>query len=75
MRSTETERTGRVEPSTWVGLALAVLAIAFVVQNRGEVRIELFWLSVGAPMWLVLLLIFLVGWAVGALVRRRRARR
>ncbi len=75
MRNAETQRTGRVEPSTWVGLALAVLAIAFVVQNRGEVRIELFWLNVGAPMWLVLLLIFLVGWAVGGLVRRRRSRR
>lgn len=75
MSRSGTERTGSVAPSTWVGLALAVLAIAFVVQNQASVRIQLFWLSVGAPMWLVLLAIFLVGWAVGGLVRRRRTRR
>lgn len=75
MNGEDTKRTRAVEPSTWVGVALAVVAIAFVVQNRTTVTIQLFWLSLGAPMWLVLLLIFLVGWAVGALVRRRRARR
>ena len=74
-RNEKTERAGTVAPSTWVGLALAVLAIAFVVQNQGDVRIQLFWFGVGAPMWLVLLAIFAVGWVVGALVRRRRGRR
>lgn len=73
--SNEETRRGTVAPSTWVGLALAVLAIAFVVQNQGTVRIQLFWMYVSAPMWLVLLIIFAVGWAVGALVRRRRRRR
>lgn len=73
--SNDTGRGRRVEPSTWVGLALAVVAIVFVVQNHATVTIQLFWLQVGAPMWLVLLAIFLVGWAVGALVRRQRARR
>lgn len=75
MSEKPTERTGTVEPSTWVGVALAVVAIAFVVQNRGEVTIQLFWLTVGAPTWLVLLIIFVVGWISGALVRRRRSRR
>lgn len=70
-----TDRGWTVAPSTWVGVALAVLAIAFVVQNDQSVTIQLFWLRVGAPMWLVLLVIFLVGWAVGALIRRRRTRR
>ncbi len=75
MTSNEPKRRRSVEPSTWVGVALAVLAIAFVVQNRATVTIQLFWVQVGAPQWLVLLAIFVVGWAVGALVRHRRGRR
>lgn len=75
MSKDDARRTRTVEPSTWVGLALAVVAIAFVVQNRATVQIQLFWLSVAAPMWLVLLAVFAVGWLVGALVRRRRTRR
>ncbi|QDB80558.1 DUF1049 domain-containing protein [Georgenia sp. 311] len=74
MTNEEPGRRGTVAPSTWVGLALAVLAIVFVLQNQGRVTIQLLWMRVGAPMWLVLLILFLVGWAVGALVRRRRRR-
>ncbi|WP_226920798.1 LapA family protein [Georgenia subflava] len=63
-----------VSASTWVGLALAVLAVVFVLQNQAVASIQLFWVSVRAPIWLALLAVFLVGWLVGALVRHNRAR-
>ncbi|MPV36608.1 DUF1049 domain-containing protein [Georgenia subflava] len=55
-------------------MALAVLAVVFVLQNQAVASIQLFWVSVRAPIWLALLAVFLVGWLVGALVRHNRAR-
>ncbi|CAM2858036.1 LapA family protein [Prescottella defluvii] len=62
----------RVSPTQWGALALAVLAIIFVAQNRQSVSISLFFVSVTSPLWLTLLVIFAVGWLVGMLTTRRR---
>ncbi|MGF7121804.1 lipopolysaccharide assembly protein LapA domain-containing protein [Rhodococcus sp. TAF43] len=62
----------RVSPTQWAALALAVLAIIFVAQNRHDVSISLFFISVTAPLWLTLLVIFAIGWLVGMLTTRRR---
>ncbi|WP_448073820.1 hypothetical protein [Georgenia yuyongxinii] len=62
----------RVEPSTWFGLALAVLVVVFVLQNQRAVSILLFWLDLRSPLWLTMLVVFAAGWLVGALVRSRR---
>ena len=55
----------------WLALVLAVLAVAFIAQNRDRVPVHLFWLTVTAPMWLLLTALFVAGWVVGILVRRR----
>ncbi len=63
----------KVKPSHWIAVILVLLAILFVVQNRGPVSVELFWLSVQSPQWLILALMFGVGWVSGYLATRRRA--
>lgn len=55
----------------WLALVLAVLAVAFIAQNRDRVPVHLFWLTVTAPMWLLLTALFAAGWVIGILVRRR----
>ena len=55
----------------WLALGLVVIAVAFIAQNRDRVPVHLFWLTVSAPMWLLLTALFAAGWVVGALVKRR----
>jgi len=62
-------------PSQWLGLALIVLAIVFIVQNRADVTIVLLWINVSAPLWLVLTLITLIGFGAGYLFSWGRGRR
>jgi len=59
-------------PRTWVGVAIAVLAIAFILQNRQPVAINLLMLGVTAPLWTALTGVFVAGLATGWLVSRRR---
>ncbi|MFF4410877.1 lipopolysaccharide assembly protein LapA domain-containing protein [Streptosporangium sp. NPDC001559] len=59
----------------WVALALLVLGVSFIAQNRVPVRVR--WLVFGVtwPLWLALLVMLVVGVLIGVLVRRRSARR
>ncbi len=59
-------------PRVWLGLAIAVLAIAFITQNRDPVTINLLFLKMTMPQWVTLLIIFLAGGATGFLLRSRR---
>lgn len=59
-------------PRFWVGLGIAVLAVAFILQNRHDAVINLLAATVSAPLWLVLSLVFLAGGATGWLVKRRK---
>ncbi|WP_327144188.1 hypothetical protein [Nocardia sp. NBC_01327] len=64
----------RVSPTQWVALALTVLAVVFVAENRTKVSIEFLLLTISSPMWLVLLVLFVVGWLAGLLTARQRRR-
>jgi lipopolysaccharide assembly protein A len=55
-----------------VAALIVALAALFIAQNRDRLHIRLFWLSVSAPVWLLLTVMVLAGMAVGALVRSRR---
>ncbi len=59
-------------PRVWLGVAIAVVAFAFIAQNRDPVVTNLFMLQFTAPAWLTLTLVFLLGMATGWLVKRRR---
>ncbi|MRH90770.1 DUF1049 domain-containing protein [Nocardia sp. SYP-A9097] len=64
----------RITPTQWVAVALTILAILFVVENRGKVSIEFLLITIRSPMWLVLLVLFVVGWLAGLLTARQRRR-
>ena len=59
-------------PRVWLGVAIAVVAFAFIAQNRDPVVSNLFMLQFTAPAWLTRTLVFLLGMATGWLVKRRR---
>ncbi|MCU1641806.1 MAG: hypothetical protein JWN03_2081 [Nocardia sp.] len=64
----------RVSPMQWVALALTVLAVVFVAENRTKVSIEFLLITIRSPMWMVLLVMFVVGWIAGLLTARQRRR-
>jgi uncharacterized integral membrane protein len=68
---------GSVPPRAWVGLALLVVAVVFVAQNREPAEIQVLVFTLTAPLWSTLAAAVLVGLAVGVLLRpseRRRGR-
>lgn len=56
----------------WVAIALAVLAGVFVMQNRDSKRVNLLWITVESPMWLLLGSMVFLGIVIGLLLHRRR---
>lgn len=56
----------------WIPLVLVIAAIVFIAQNRADSRITLLWAEVVAPLWVVLAVLFLVGFLAGWLRGRRR---
>lgn len=57
---------------TWIALAITIVALIFVLQNRHDTSIYLFNVSVTAPLWTTLLITLVVGVVVGLLTRRKR---
>ncbi|HEV7655536.1 MAG TPA: LapA family protein [Mycobacteriales bacterium] len=60
--------------SRWIPIVLAVVAAVFIGQNRNRVSIDLLWLQLSAPLWLILLVAVLVGIIIAASGSRRRRR-
>jgi putative membrane protein len=58
----------------WLSILLVVLAVVFILQNRGETTIHVLWMTVNSPLWLFLALMFLAGIVAGAFYRRRKKR-
>lgn len=57
----------------WIPILLVILAVVFIAENRYRTTIELFWLQITSPLWLILLVLFAVGFAAGRLSSRRKA--
>lgn len=67
-----------LSPKLVVAAVVAVLAVVFIAQNRDEGRFDFLWMSVTAPRWIWLLVIFAAGVVVGSIFpwfRPKRARR
>ncbi|MBY8861448.1 hypothetical protein K7711_33580 [Nocardia sp. CA2R105] len=62
----------RISVTQWVAIVLTVLAVVFIIENRHRVEIELLAITIRSPMWLVLLVMFVVGWLAGILFRSFR---
>ncbi len=56
----------------WVPILLVILAAVFIAENRYSTTIELFWLRITSPLWLILLVLLAVGFAAGRLSGRRK---
>ena len=71
-RSTQDRITEQLaKPKVAIGGLITIAALWFIIANNSKVRIHL-WLGwVSARLWVVLLLTFLAGAAVGYLARRR----
>jgi uncharacterized integral membrane protein len=65
----EPEKRG-LSPKAIVAIVLGVLALIFVVQNTDSHRINMLFWDARMPTWLWLLVILLVGVAIGWLLRR-----
>lgn len=69
-----TASTGRrlpdPSPRNIAAAALTLVAVLFIIQNRNSATIDLFWMSVQAPLWTILVAVFAVGWAIGLLTTR-----
>ncbi|WP_024800592.1 hypothetical protein [Nocardia sp. BMG51109] len=62
----------RISMNQWLAIVLTVLAVVFIVENRNRVDIEFLLITIRSPMWLILLVMFVVGWLAGMLARRVR---
>ncbi len=62
----------QISPRVWVGVAIAVVALAFILQNRQAVSINILLISLMAPLWTALVGVFAAGLATGWLVSRRK---
>ncbi len=63
-----------VTPRLAVGGVLAVIGLAFVLLNRDDVHIDFGVVDATIPLWIALLLTFLLGLAAGVLVMGGRSR-
>ena len=61
----------RITVNQWLALALIVVAVIFIVENRDHVEIRSLPVTVSSPMWLILLIMSLIGLVAGLLIRRR----
>jgi len=58
----------------WLAIVLFIIVCVFIGQNRERTRIDLFWLHLTSPLWLVLALTTAIGLVIGLLAGRRRER-
>jgi uncharacterized integral membrane protein len=70
--TTKPSFVSRISATQWLAIVLTVLAVLFIIENRHRVEIEFLLITIRSPMWLVLLVMFVVGWLAGLLVRRVR---
>lgn len=64
----------KVSTGQWLALVFVVLALIFVLSNRRRVDIEFLLVTVTSPMWLILLIMFVIGLLSGALLMRKKGR-
>jgi len=73
--STGTDRGFRPSPKQIGGGLLALVALLFVVQNTGKLHVHLLWFDANAPAWLLLVVMFGLGYVCAVLMRWRSGRR
>lgn len=64
----------RLTPGRIAVLVLGVLALVFIFENTRDVRIRLLIPEVTMPLWLALLIPYVVGWLCGRFLGGSRRR-
>ncbi len=72
MNQKSTTKSAGISARTWIGIAVAVLAVVFILQNRATVTIQFLTVSIASPQWLTMGIVFAMGLLSGWLVSRRR---
>ena len=75
MATDDTAKGGNTIRRLVIAGVIIALAVWFILANTEAVRVKLWLVSVETPMWIMITVVFLAGWAVGALLRRRSARK
>lgn len=68
------ERRLSLTPRQALAAVLAVFAAVVIAQNRDRVSVNVLFVEVTLPLWLMLTATALVGAAIGLLLARRRAK-
>ncbi len=61
----------------WIAIVLGILAIIFIIENLAlftMVDVSLYFWTLRLPFWLVIAVVFGVGWLIGWILTRRRAK-
>lgn len=58
----------------WLTILLVLIAGFFIFQNRNQVTVNLFWFRLTSPLWVILLVLFIVGLLAGIITFKRRNR-
>ncbi len=66
------KKTGKFDARLVLGVIVAVLIGVFIVQNREDVPLTIFFFEVSMPLWIGLLITVLLSAAVGFLLGRGR---
>ena len=63
------DRLGRpsITPARVLWVLLVVVAFVLVAQNSNDTEIEVFWWTIQAPLFVVILASMLIGWGLGTL--------
>ena len=56
----------------WLAIVFLIVAVFFIVQNRGTTSVSLFLAQIIMPQWMALAVMFVLGLVVGVLVARNR---
>ena len=68
MTSSGTAKRRRLSGRAIGGIALVVVAIVFMVQNTGRVRMTFLFFTVSTPVWLMMLVMLVIGWLAGGAI-------
>lgn len=58
----------------WLSVLVFILVVVFIAMNRHEVTISLPGAQIAASLWVVLTVVLVAGWIIGAVRTRRQAR-
>lgn len=57
----------KLTPARVLWALLAIVAVVLVAQNSGDTTVRVFGWTIQAPLFLVIIVAMLIGWALGAL--------